>query len=110
MSDKMSKDRVHFTIRDRHLEKESIRLCIQETLGIHPNQLPKDGNHYRSPYTDLHVICRPSQFARFVILRHVKYGEPNNMACLDMKLVLPPEPTAKVVDVSQNMNKSGGAP
>jgi hypothetical protein len=55
-------------------------------------------------HQDLHVICRPSQFARFVILRHVKYGENNSMADLDMKLVVPEPETSTVQDVSSNPN------
>ena len=50
---------------------------------------------------DMHIICRPSQFARFVILRHIKYGEQNNMACLNMRLVVPPR-EVESFDVSHN--------
>lgn len=101
---RMSKDRVHFTVRQCYLERETIRQCIKETLGINITTGRSAHGDYHSMYNDLHVICRPSQFARFVILRHVKYGEPNNMACLNMKLVVP-EPEVPVHDVSMNENK-----
>jgi len=91
MSSKMSHDRVHFTIFEKYLNKQTIRNCIHETLGIRPNELPRVSKYHNSGYKDLHVICRPSQFARFVIQRHVKYGEPSNMSCLNMKLVQPEE-------------------
>lgn len=100
---KMSHDRVHFTIPTRYLERETIRNCIKETLGISVTTGRFSHGDYHSMYDDLHVICRPSQFARFVILRHVKYGEPNNMSCLDMKLVVR-EQKSKQIDVSGNMN------
>ena len=105
----MSKDRVHITIRECYIQKQEIRDCIAETFGIQENQLPRVSKHYQAGYKDLHVVCRPSQFARFVILRHVKYGQPNNMACLNMKLVLP-EPEVAFVDASKNPNTAGGTP
>lgn len=95
---KMSHDRVHFTIRGSYLEKKNIRDCIEETLGILPVKYYVPSRAYGCDQKDLHVICRPSQFARFVILRHVKYGEPNNMACLNMRLVVPENKTS--IDVS----------
>jgi hypothetical protein len=105
MSNPMSQDRVHFTISEKYLSQACIRDCIAETLGITQTYTQNLAGKYKS----LHVICRPSQFARFVILRHVKYGQPNNMACLDMKLVVPPkEQTA--YDVSKMPNTASGAP
>lgn len=99
----MSKDRVHITIRECYLQKDTIRDCIEECFGIRENQLPRVSSHHQASYKDLHIVCRPSQFARFVILRHVKYNEPNNMACLNMKLVVP-EPIQSNIDVSKNPN------
>ena len=101
-SSQMSHDRVHFTIPAQYLHKSTIRDCIFETLGIAGSQLIRMGRDDQ----DLHIICRPSQFARFVILRHVKYGEPNNMACLNMRLVVPLK-EAEAIDVSRNPNTAG---
>ncbi len=97
----MSRDRVHFTIPANLLMKRSIRECIEETLGITSAQCAALANTDQ----DLHIICRPSQFARFVVLRHVKYNEPNNMACLNMKLVIPEIQADPPWDVSGNPNK-----
>jgi hypothetical protein len=98
----MSRDRVHFTIPAMLLLKTPIRECIEETLGINTGKLYKMGRADEA----LHIVCRPSQFARFVILRSVKYKEPNNMAGLNMRLVAPPkEETA--IDVSKNPNTAG---
>ena len=102
---KMSRDRVHFTIPSNLLHKNTIQACIEETLGL------SNRDNLRTMARndeDLHIICRPSQFARFVVLRHVKYGEPNNMACLNMKLVLPP-PESKSYDVSRTPNTAGAS-
>ncbi len=95
-------DRVHFTVPANLLMKRSIRECIEETLGIRSAQCAALANTDR----DLHIICRPSQFARFIILRNVKYNEPNSMACLNMKLVIP-GPAPDVIDVSRNPNTTG---
>lgn len=101
-----SHDRVHFTIPSTLLIKRTIRDCIEETLGINGSGLLEMANREEN----LNIICRPSQFARFVILRHVKYGEQNNMACLNMRLILPEDnKTQSIRDVSANPNTSGGA-
>jgi len=96
---KMSQDRVHFSIPARDLEKKNYKAVIEETLGI------AKGSY--DTYKDLKIICRPSQFARFVILRHVKYGEANNMAGLNMKLVKPEQPQ-DIIDCSRNPNTAVG--
>lgn len=95
-------DRVHFTVLNNYLMKANIRDCLVETLGLPMSKLLSVSRTEEN----LNIICRPSQFARFVILRHVKYGEPNNMACLNMRLVLPEIPS-KTIDVSQNPNTAG---
>lgn len=96
---KMSGDRVHFTLKDRHLRRDAYRCLLEEVFGINPGQYRID--------RDLKVICRPSQFARFIILRHSKYSESNDMAGLDMQLVSPPKPE-NVIDCSRNPNRVGG--
>lgn len=104
---KMSHDRVHFTVPEGYLHKQTIIDCLVETLGLDPMRLKL----FARKKKDLHVICRPSQFARFVILRHIKYGEPNNMSCLDMKLVVPEPEQFDIQDVSKNPNTvSEGSP
>lgn len=107
---RMSQDRVHFTIPGVYLEKQTYRDCVAETLGVDARTLKRQSKHFQASYEDLHVICRPSQFARFIILRHVKYEEQNNMAPLNMKLVKPEPEEVKPLDVSGNPDKSSGAP
>ena len=100
---KMSHDRVHFVIKAAYLQKVPIQMCIEETLGITKEQFTRARSYDTYTYEDLNIVCRPSQFARFIILRHIKYGEPNNMSALNMKLVVP-EPKTKVIDASFNRN------
>lgn len=97
-------DRVHFTVPANYLLKQTYRDCLGETLGLTDSpKLQLMGQED----TDLHIICRPSQFARFIVLRHIKYGEQNNMACLDMKLVIPEIQEDPPWDVSGNPNTAG---
>ena len=100
----MSRDRVHFTIPAQYLTKADINNCLVETLGLDRAKLFGMGRRDEP----LHIVCRPSQFARFIILRHVKYGEPNNMACLNMRLIVSPK-EATAIDVSKNPNTAGGS-
>lgn len=91
---RMSPDRIHFTIVARNLEERKYRDLIAETLGISASEY--------SNTEDLNVICRPSQFGRFIALRHDKYGIPNNVSQLKAKLVQPAED--KMIDCSGNPN------
>lgn len=95
-----SHDRVIFTVRECYLKKPEIRSALWDALSIPQHETKAAADKYQ----DMTFKCRPSQFARFIILRHVKYGQPNNMACLNMKLV-PGEPESKIVDASDNPNR-----
>ena len=106
MPNRMSHDRVHMTLTAHRLERQTIRDCAYETLGLTLGDMMAAVREGK----DLKIICRPSQFARFVILRHVKYGEPNNMADLNMKLVKPKPTVDQPIDVSDRPDNSTGAP
>lgn len=95
-----SHDRVEFTVRECYLKKEPIRNALWEALSVPQNITKSSADKFK----DMTFRCRPSQFARFIILRHVKYGEPNNMACLNMKLI-PGEITKTIMDVSEHPNR-----
>lgn len=98
---KMSGNRVHFTIPYSRLHKPTYAALIEETLGIPPGAYDKN--------TDLKVICRPSQFARFVILRSSKYGEQNQMSEMNAKLVTLAKPaTSNLIDCSTRPNTVQG--
>lgn len=96
---KMSGDRIHFTIPARLLSRKSYVELLRECFGI------SHGSFNRT--CDLNIVCRPSQFARFVVLRHTKHKETNDLACLNMKLVSP-APPANTIDCSRNPNTARG--
>lgn len=94
----MSKDRVRFILPSRRTHSQeanpdnvrAMKSILHECFGINPNQIPA--------YTDLTIICRPSQFARFLIKRN-KAGLQNNFSELKAELVEPQE-VAAIIDVS----------
>jgi len=96
-----SRDRVRFKIPSCRLSKhgseslqyrELVAEVFGETLG-------------RCDWGDVIIICRPSQFARFVIRRH-EMGIQNMFAELEAELFTPEDkPTPTVFDVSNNPHK-----
>lgn len=98
---KMSGDRVHFTLTPRHMAKNCYVKLLDEVFGIKSGEYNRDVN--------LDLVCRPSQFARFIILRHTKYDESNDMAGLNMKLVSPkPFKPVNQIDCSTRANTAVG--
>lgn len=89
----MSKDRVRFKIQsDRILCGSSAAAttrALEEALGIHVACLHEQARNICT----LTFICRPSQFARFLILRD-HYGGKNGFKELSPELFIP----RKVVD------------
>lgn len=100
MSSKMSHDRVLFTVSDTMLRNANIRKALNMACNIDENLMRSKGNHYQN----MVIKCRPSQFARFIIVRQNIFGEPNNMAGLNMKLI-PGEQREDIMDVSEKPNK-----
>ena len=96
----MSHDRVEFEVREYLLSQEGVRNALWDALSIRQD-LSKS---MAAKGQTMKIRCRPSQFARFIILRHVKYGCANNMACLNMKLV-PGQPEVEIIDASKNPNR-----
>lgn len=98
---KMSNDRIHFSIPARNLIKKSYIALLSECFGIQKGEFGE--------CEDLKVICRPSQFARFVVLRHTKYAESNSMSDLNMKLVTPAAVKPQnLIDCSMKPNTAVG--
>lgn len=86
--------------------KVDMQNLLFDVFGI-STQITKDCHreHFRveHDYTNpeanyLTIICRPEQFARFIVLRNSR-GMKNGIKCLDAKLYrpLPPEPKREVV-------------
>lgn len=95
----MSKDRVRFTIPSCRLEKkvsgDRMRNIIQRAFGECLG---------RCKWSDVTIICRPSQFARFLI-----YGEEaglqNMFAELKAEFFVPDDQKETVFDVSGNPSR-----
>lgn len=103
----MSRDRVRFDLStqkrgssstNRGNRKTTADLC-RETLDL---DITKYRDLDMKPVT---VVCRPSQFARFLIKRD-EYGFANSFKTLNAELFTPVEPaTPRLVDVSRRTNK-----
>jgi hypothetical protein len=91
MSNPMSRDRVRFTIRGDH--ECRLRGLIRNVFGL--NIASHDGN-------DITVVCRPSQFARFLIGRDAQ-GHHSSFKELNAELFTP-RSTFTEYDVSKNPN------
>ncbi|NKX37326.1 hypothetical protein HGG70_05180 [Rhodobacteraceae bacterium R_SAG4] len=98
---KQSRDRIQFVLKSNHLARKAYKALLEECFGIAPGSF--------DPQKELVIVCRPSQFARFVVLRHSKYSEANDMSGLDMKLLSPNAPS-NMIDCSENPNTAIGEP
>lgn len=92
----MSKDRVKFEIGGNHSMSGSWRSAYYQAFGC---EMP----NFEDTLT---VICRPSQFARFLIYRD-QAGGRNGFKELNAVLFHPHQETVKVVDVSTNPHSTG---
>jgi len=101
---KMSGDRVRIVIPERYLHSSSFRKVMREAFAMNDSDF--DGfksvdDHYGHP-NGMEVICRPSQFGRFIVLRN-EAGGTNSVKDLQPEL-FQPVPTARVIDVSRRAN------
>lgn len=97
----MSKDRVHFKLiypaggywtgTDAQAQLTACRRAFRLDDSI-AKAAAKQG---------IEIICRPSQFARFLIYRGEAGGQ-NLIKALQPRLVAPPPPVPQPVDVSKN--------
>jgi hypothetical protein len=102
VSNTMSKDRIRFTITGHAASKGgcAYKAIISKAFGHHISEhvLMCDG---------IDIVCRPSQFARFMIYRSeaIKKGEINGcntFTDLNAELFIPEPPRCQPVDVSKN--------
>lgn len=93
----MSKDRVRFYLIDhsRHtlVQKQAQNVAAAKAFKLSP-AVTEAAARQRIP-----IICRPSQFARFLIYRGMEGGQ-NLIKALEPELFVPGEPP--VYDVSKN--------
>jgi len=87
----MPPDRVRFTLDT--FTDNATREAFRQAFGTY--LIPKSG-----PDTCVTVVCRPSQFARFLIYRNDNGGK-NSFKELRAELFTP-EPTPDIIDVSRN--------
>lgn len=98
----MSKDRVRFTIPGAYLTRSSAEdylKLLDDVFGI-----ALGGTKWGD---DVTIICRPSQFARFLIERH-KRGISNQFAVLNAELFqVSEERRPTIFDASAEPNRPG---
>ena len=99
VGNKMSQDRVRFKILGRRLHDNPCYVqVISDCFGIARSEIEKCGYHDK----DMTVVCRPSQFARFIIRRQ-DTGMQNLIKELDAVLFTP-KPEPEEYDVSKKPN------
>jgi hypothetical protein len=97
----MSKDRVRSTLPAYYVEgsHHSMHLVLREAFGMSERDLV--GVETTAKETGGVIIqCRPSQFARFLILRE-KAGYQNMFKELRAELIVP-KPIPQILDCSRN--------
>lgn len=92
----MSKDRVRFTLPYFYWEKPQMQQAVYKAFGLPKYKI--ECHMQRS--CDITIICRPSQFARFLIYRN-ELGLENGFKILKPELFTP-EAETKTLDVSGN--------
>lgn len=101
---RMSKDRVRFQpalrVGSSYFASCSRAELLCECFGLTLNKAEKIVSRHSSK-GDIWIICRPSQFARFMIRRN-ELGWSNTFKELNAELFTPEESCEQVVDVSKN--------
>jgi hypothetical protein len=97
----MSKDRVRFYIKNYYFKEcRDFKKVLRESLGVLDLTFHEMANVASGEKGEVEVICRPSQFARFLIHRS---GVVNNNRFQELRaeLFVPRQPE-KPFDVSTN--------
>lgn len=89
----MSRDRVRFFVSATIASKSAVREAFREAMGT---SLPVVCD-------EVEVICRPSQFARFLIRRE-QLGGVNEFKALRAELFTPERENTKLIDATKNPN------
>jgi hypothetical protein len=101
---RMSGDRVRIVLPERRMKRDAFMRAAQEAFSLSAGELaalPKCQDHYLNGGVE--VICRPSQFGRFMILRN-EYGDDNSVKDLQPELFRP-TPVKQPLDVSRRKNE-----
>lgn len=98
----MSKDRVRFTIRrDKAIDMAEVMKSAFD-LRCHQIQSMR-GRSGANGYEYITIVCRPSQFGRFIVHR-CNLGYENLVRELQAELFTPAPDKPQVLDVSKNPN------
>jgi len=98
----MSRDRIEFSIPFNRLTNTKYRNLVKECFGLTEEEIPKyHSNSYKRKFE---LLCRPSQFARFIVLRNVQ-GMDNMVHELDAKLITPEPPVKQPLPVWDRPNR-----
>lgn len=99
---RMSGDRVRLVIPERYLTNGKVIQAVKQAFGLTDDEIhsARVRDHYGN--RGLEVICRPSQFGRFVILRN-ESGTANSIKDLEPELFFP-KPAESPIDVSRRKN------
>lgn len=65
----MSRDRIQFEIPLRRLDDIKYRMLLKDCFGLKEHEIP-DGGRYLPSDQVFKIICRPSQFGRFIVARN----------------------------------------
>lgn len=96
----MSKDRVEFTLRPHYFGSANFEDVLVKAFNLKYPQVVFLRNRAREyPDQDIIILCRPSQFARFLIHRQ-EAGFQNMFKELNAKLIRPMPPVMQPYDVS----------
>lgn len=90
----MSKDRVRFKFTDNQNNKDACIQAAVKAFGMQRHEACTAFNSYRT------IVCRPSQFARFMIYRSAMVSN-NTFSQFEAELFTPEAPQV-VIDVSVN--------
>ncbi len=102
----MSKDRVRFTLASRYFQghtspngmlKETCKTVLLKVFGMTHRE---SENLMFNQTHGFDIICRPSQFARFIILRHEMGNCINGIRDLEPKLIEVPDMYAEIADAT----------
>lgn len=96
-----SKDRVRFKLKEYYFTHGTTHALLHDAFGIYGPAF-QDAKRQAKRYGHVEIICRPSQFARFIILRE-KHGFQNMFKELEADLFVPAEVIKQEpIDTSSN--------
>ena len=107
----MSKDRVRFTLLPRYFQsgkrrqngfhRDTMMHVLKHAFGMTQVESTDLMDHYPNGFE---IECRPSQFARFIILRHDANEGINGIRDLEPRIVQPSKPMDPYQRVAEKLD------